>query len=135
MSVHDCHFNYELQARLATPKLLNAYLSLVEYGIESAARAVESPSIRDLRAWWEVYLIASYLYYVKDVSLLTDHQFDYLVKKLASVDEQVLLGAIRTYGLYDSSALVAGSGYHIKTLPYFALYGAELYEKRLNDYS
>jgi len=30
------------------------------------------------------YLMASYLYYIKDLSLVTDHQFDGLAKRLLS---------------------------------------------------
>ena len=132
MSVHECHFNYDLNARLATPASVAGYIKLVEEGIASAASVIDEPTVRNLRSWWEVYLIASYLYYIKDVSLLTDAQFDFICKKLLAVDEEHLLKTIRTYGLYDRSCLDAGSGFHIKRLPYYALYAAELYEKRLS---
>ena len=130
MSVHECHFNYDVLARLTTPAMLAGYIQLVEFGISTATEVVEEPTRSHLRAWWEVYLIASYLYYIKDLSLLTDAQFDIICKKLKDLDDEGL-ASIRTYGLYDRSALEAGSGYHITRLPYFTLYGAELYEKRL----
>lgn len=132
MSIHECHFNYDLQARLTTSESLSGYIKLVEEGIASAASVIDEPTVRNLRSWWEVYLIASYLYYIKDASLLTDAQFDFICKKLLAVDEENLLKTIRTYGLYDRGSLDAGSGYHIKRLPYYALYAAELYEKRLS---
>lgn len=63
------------------------------------------------------YLMASYLYYIRDESMLTDGDFDILCQKLAKAWDQ---GEIthRHAWLIDRAQLDGGSGNHIKEEDY-----------------
>lgn len=80
------------------------------------------------------YLITSYLYYVKDISIITDKKFDWICKKLLKHWKEIK----HTHKKYiERSALRAGTGYYIKenTLPSMCLFASiTLHQKflRLN---
>ena len=57
---------------------------------------------------WNLYMVASYLYYYEESSILTDDGYDQLCKWLLENYQP-----IKHTDLYDPEALKAGSGYHI----------------------
>lgn len=67
-----------------------------------------------VRSLWNVYLIASYMYYVRDVSLMDDSKFDQICVLL----KEYSLFKVNAHGawhlqLWDDDALRAGTGFHI----------------------
>lgn len=69
------------------------------------------------------YLMASYLYYHRDVSLLSDARYDLLCKELDAEWETV---AHRHKGVIDRSQLKAGTGFALPAdlYPSLAVHGA-----------
>ena len=57
------------------------------------------------------YLAYSYLYYEKDVSLISDEEYDSLCKKLYDNWDEVVHYHKH---LIDKEALLSGTGYHLK---------------------
>jgi len=65
------------------------------------------------------YLVLSYAYYIQDVSLVSDDDFDALCKELNkdSIWEQKDTQTHPHVGHVDRGALEAGSGYQLRNLP------------------
>lgn len=74
------------------------------------AVAMSDWSLAGPRDRWTCYLMLSYLYYSCDKSVVPDALFDMLCLQLLA--EGLPDGAYHGQ-LYDKSALVAGTGYHI----------------------
>lgn len=63
---------------------------------------------------WNIYLVASYMYYVRDESLMEDSRFDQLCAELLSQGLSSLYSAGAWHlPLFCEDALRAGTGFHI----------------------
>lgn len=81
------------------------YSSVLQLAVAMGDWSLASPRDR-----WTCYLLLSYKYYQCDESLVPDTLFDMLCVQLLA--EGLPEGAWHT-ALYDESALMAGTGYHI----------------------
>lgn len=82
-------------------------------------------------------LIHSYLYYVKDSSIISDHEFDRRAKKLAELQKE--LGTYKI-GFYDDlfQDWTGASGYHLKYDEWVvskALYIERIHNERIQTQS
>lgn len=75
---------------------------------DSYVREIVSQNPNAMVSW---YLIASYAYYERNESLLSDHYFDYLCKDLLEQIEDI---EHVNKNLLDMSALEAGTGFGIR---------------------
>lgn len=96
--------------------LQEAYLNNIRLAIANVDTDFSELAVHQVRARWDLYLIASYLYYKSDYSILLDAQFDRLCKQLNGLTDEYVEKYLWTFGQFDRSALSAGSGYHITKL-------------------
>lgn len=121
---------YNILRHILDDDLHDAYYNNLVKAMGEIAAPLDLENRVQIRAWYDLYLICSFAYYRYDVSLITDSQFDQLCVKLLALDDDFVAKYLRTYGLYDRDALRAGTGYHIKEIPYFPFFGYTMLMER-----
>lgn len=66
---------------------------------------------------WNSYLVASYLYYVLDINVMSDSDYDKLCKHLLEHFDELESGKIWHKDLLSRDLLMAGSGFSISKWP------------------